>query len=205
MLEDSRLQTIHDTLQERLSWVRCAMESIYHRHNTSAILRSADSFGVMDVHLIPGNLKPSKGPSRGVKRWLKIHDHPTTADAIKAIKEEGYALWVADFQSPPISPDEIPLEKPVCLWFGAEFEGVSAEARAAADGVVTIPMRGFSQSLNVSVASAVILQTVCERARRIHGDKALLSPKVRQEIWETWKHREEIKRAEIRERSRPNS
>jgi tRNA (guanosine-2'-O-)-methyltransferase len=179
------------------------MESIYHRHNTSAILRSADSFGVMDVHLIPGKLTPSKGPSRGVKRWLNIHDHPNTAEAIKVIKDQGYALWVADFQNPPISPNEIPLDKPVCLWFGAEFEGVSPEARAAADGVVTIPMRGFSQSLNVSVASAVILQAVCERARTIHGDKALLSPDVRKEVWEIWRKREELKRAEIRKRSHP--
>lgn len=194
MTIDSRLEIIHNTLAQRLSWVRCAMESIHHRHNTSAILRSADSFGVMDIHLIPGKLRPSKGPSRGVKRWLNIHDHPTTAEAIQHIKSQGYALWVADFAAPPISPEEMPLESPVCIWFGAELEGVSPEARAAADGVVTIPMRGFSQSLNVSVASALILRTVCERARALHGDQALLTSEVRDALWEEWKMREEVKR-----------
>ena len=79
----------------------------------------------MDVHLIPGNLRPSKGPSRGVKRWLNIHDHPTATEAIHQIKAEGYALWVADFAAPPISPEDMPLNKPVCIWFGAELEGVS--------------------------------------------------------------------------------
>jgi len=194
MTIDGRLEIIQATLAQRLSWVRCAMESIHHRHNTSAILRSADSFGVMDVHLVPGKLQPSKGPSRGVKRWLNIHDHSTTKEAIEHIKSLGYSLWVADFSSPPISPEEMPLDSPVCIWFGAEFEGVSAEARAAADGVVTIPMRGFSQSLNVSVASALILRAVCERARELHGEQALLSPAVRDALWKQWREREEAKR-----------
>lgn len=192
----NRMNIIEQTLDQRLSWVRCAMESIYHRHNTSAILRSADSFGVMDIHLIPGKIEPSKGPSRGVKRWLNIHDHETTQEAIQSIKRAGYALWVADFDAPPISPEEMPLDRPVCIWFGAEHEGVSAEARAAADGVVTIPMRGFSQSLNVSVASALILRTVCERARTLHGDKALLERHIRDEIWNEWKFQEEKKERE---------
>ena len=202
MSQEERLETIRETLDLRLSWVRCAMESIYHRHNTSAILRSADAFGVMDVHLIPGNLKPSKGPSRGVKRWLTIHDHPTTEDAIHAIKQAGYALWVADFDAPPISPEQIPLDQPVCLWFGAELEGVSPVARAAADGVVTIPMRGFSQSLNVSVASALTMRTVCERARALHGPNALLSPKRREHLWTQWRARETNKRAALLSQNR---
>ena len=148
----------------------------------------------MDVHLVPGKLRPSKGPSRGVKRWLNIHDHPTAAEAIHQIKNQGYSLWVADFAVPPMSPEDMPLDKPVCIWFGAELEGVSLEARDAADGIVTIPMRGFSQSLNVSVASALILRTVCERARTVHGDRALLDPSVRDELWAEWKQREEVKR-----------
>ena len=96
--------------------------------------------------------------------------------------------------APPISPEDMPLDKPVCIWFGAELEGVSRDAREAADGVVTIPMRGFSQSLNVSVASALILRTVCERARQLHGDRALLDPAVRDRLWTEWKQREEVKR-----------
>jgi tRNA (guanosine-2'-O-)-methyltransferase len=172
------------------------MESIYHRHNTSAILRSADSFGIMDVHLTPGDIDPSRGPSRGVKRWLNLHDHPTTGDAIQAIKTAGYSLWVADFDAPPITPEEVPLDRPICLWFGAELEGVSPEARDAADGVVTLPMRGFSQSLNVSVASALILRTVCERARQLHGERALLKPEVRGALWAQWLQRESLARGQ---------
>ena len=197
MSADERLTFIRQALDQRLSWVRCAMESIYHQHNASAILRSADSFGVMDVHLIPGEFKPSKGPSRGVKRWLNLHRHATAVDAFESIKQSGYDIWVADFADPPIGPEAIPLDKPVCLWFGAELKGVSPQARQMADGVVTIPMRGFSQSLNVSVASAVVLQTVCERARALHGDRALLEPSVRETLWDQWKAREENKKAEI--------
>ena len=64
-------------------------------------------------------------------------------------------------------PEAIPVDRPVCLWFGAELVGVSDAARAAADGVVQLPMMGFAQSLNVSVAAALALRPVADAARRL--------------------------------------
>jgi tRNA (guanosine-2'-O-)-methyltransferase len=131
--------------------------------------------GIHDVHMVgPRPFTPSRGPSRGVYHWLRLHEHETPTHAIERIREDGYQIWVADFSEDPTSPDQIPVDKPICLWFGAELVGVSEEARAAADGVVTIPMRGFAQSLNISVAAALTLSSVAERARATHGSEALL-------------------------------
>lgn len=170
---------------DRLRHVRCAVEHTFHRHNASALLRSADAFGLLDVHLIGPRFEPSKGPASGAARWLRLHEHATAEQAIEALKAAGVALWVADLASPPVPPEEVPLDRPVCLWFGAELVGVSEVARAAADGVMTLPMMGMCQSLNLSVAAAASLYVVTRRARAL-GPQALLTPAEREALLAAW-------------------
>jgi tRNA (guanosine-2'-O-)-methyltransferase len=192
MPEHARAQRIAAAAAQRLKWVRCAAEHLYHRHNVSAVLRTCDAVGVHDVHLVgPPPFTPSRGPSRGVYHWLRMHEHATSAEAIARIKADGYALWIADFADPPVPPAQVPVDRPICLWFGAELVGVSEEARAAADGVVTLPMHGFAQSLNISVAAAVSLYSVAERARALHGDDALLDAEDREAILASWYQRDD--------------
>ena len=196
-----RLDRIVAAADGRLGWVRCAIEALYHRHNVSAVLRTCESLGLQHVHLVEGHFHPSKGTARGAERWLDLHEHATPTDAIAAIRAAGFAVWVADFADPPVPPEAVPIDRPVCLWFGAELVGVSPEARAAADGVVTIPMRGLAQSLNVSVAAAVCLRAVAERARAELGAGALLPPAERDALLAKWIGREERLKLAIAERS----
>jgi tRNA (guanosine-2'-O-)-methyltransferase len=189
-VEPIRRQRIETVLGQRIDSVRCAIEAVHHRHNVSAVLRSCDALGLSHVHLVEGHFTPSKGTTRGAERWLALHRHPSPTDAITAIRAAGFAIWVADFADPPVAPEQVPVDRPICLWFGAELVGVGPEARAAADGVVTIPMRGFAQSLNVSVAAAVTLRAVAERSRMILGDRALLSPEAAAVFREEWLARE---------------
>jgi len=206
MITEHRHTRMSTVLGQRIGWVRCAVESVHHRHNVSAILRSCDSVGVHHVHLVEGKVKGGSGASRGAERWLNLHHHDSSADAIQAIKSAGFALWIADLAEPPIAPEQVPvLDKPVCLWFGAEMVGVSEAARAAADGMVTIPMRGFSQSLNVSVAAALTLRPVAERARAQLGERALLPSTERAAIWSQWMARELAMRRRIADSTGPQS
>ncbi len=185
---DRRRTRIRQVLDQRLGWVRCALEAVYHRHNCSAILRTADALGIHTVHLVEGHFRPGRGAARGAERWLDLRWEPDALTAIAGIRAEGYAIWVADFAEDGVPPEEVPLEQPVCLWFGAELVGVSPAARAAADGVITLPMRGFAQSLNVSVAAALALRPVAERAR--NRDNALLTANTREATWAQWMARE---------------
>lgn len=186
-----RRQRIEDALGQRLGWVSCAIEAIYHRHNVSAVLRTADALGIHRVHLVEGKFTPAKGAARGAERWLDLRWDTDPRDTIAAIRAEGRQLWIADLADPPVAPEQIPLDRPVCLWFGAELSGVGPEARAAADGVVTIPMRGFAQSLNISVAAALAMRSVAERARAEHGDRALLPADQRERTLAEWLARDE--------------
>jgi len=202
MISEDRQRRMRQVLQQRLTWVHCAMEALYHRHNTSAVLRTCDAMGLHHVHLIDSGFKASKGPAKGAARWLSIRQHADPSAAIAALKERGVALWVADLGEDSRSPEDLPLDRPVCLWFGAELVGVCEEARAHADGVMTIPMYGFSQSLNVSVAAALAVRAVCERARQEIGPRGLLDPEEQQLILREWQERELALRAGIAARAR---
>lgn len=181
-----RIARLDAALADRLGTVRVAVEAVYHRHNTSAILRTCEAMGIHHVHLVDGHFKPSRGAARGTERWLQIHQHPTPEHAIAELKAAGFAIWIADLASPPVPPESVPVDRPVCLWFGAELIGVGPAAKAAADGVVTVPMRGLAQSLNVSVACALTVRPVAEHARVALGEKALLSDDERARIRAEW-------------------
>lgn len=190
MTTERRILRMQEVLHQRVRWVRCAVEAVYHRHNLSAILRTCDALGVHDVHIVGANFgSPSKGPARGAERWLSLREHQDPEAAITAIKADGYRIYVADLQGEPLLPEEIPLDQPVVLWFGAELVGVSKVAREAADGVLYLPMRGMAQSLNVSVAAALAMRPVVERARA-EGPHVWLTPERQREILEGWQARE---------------
>lgn len=142
------------------------------------------------MHLVEAHFTPAKGAARGAERWLDLHHHGSVVEGIEAVKASGCRVYVADFTDESVPPERVPLDRPVCLWFGAELLGVHPDAMAAADGVMHIPMRGLAQSLNVSVAAAIALHTVAERARTEHGEAAKLSVEERDAVWATWTARE---------------
>lgn len=201
MISERRRDRMEAVVDRRLSRVRCAVEAVHHRHNVSAILRTCDALGVHHVHLVGvRRLKVSPGAARGAERWLALHHHDDAEDAIAAIQGAGFRIHVADLEDDPVPPEEVPVDVPVCLWFGAEALGVSEVARAAAHGVVTLPMHGFAQSLNVSVAAALALRPVAEAARRL-GAPALLSTAERDRTLQRWIQREHALREGIALRS----
>ena len=192
LTNERRLERMRSVLDGRLQHVAVALEALYHRHNVSAVLRTADALGLHRVHLVEGHFKAVRGAARGAERWLELHHHSEPADAVRAIQASGYRVWCADFDENAVTPEQVPLDEPVCLWFGAELVGVSPEAREAADGIVMIPMHGFSQSLNVSVAAALTMRPVAERARLL-GAHAFLPEAEREALWAMWMEREEVR------------
>jgi tRNA (guanosine-2'-O-)-methyltransferase len=168
-----RLKICLDLMDARLPNITVLSEGVHRRHNISAILRSAEAFGVHEAHVVPG-LQASRGASKGAERWLALHHHPDVQAAHAHLAARGFRLYVADLADDALPPEQIPLDRPVALLVGAELTGVSDAARALADGVVSIPMVGVTRSLNVSAAASVVLHAVCRRARAagpvgVHG------------------------------------
>ena len=166
-LTDARRARFEAVLRERTHWVTAVTEDLYDPHNISAVLRSCDGFGLQTAHIIEVNnpYRVSPGVAKGASKWLDIERHQNTTDALRSLKSRGFAICCTTPHTDDTTPDDLPLDRPVALVFGSEGPGISNEARAEADYFVRIPMFGFTESYNISVAAALTLQTVTHRVR----------------------------------------
>ncbi len=196
-----RLARMQEVLSARLQSIVVVAEAVRRRHNVSAILRSAEAFGVQDVHLISNAFQPAPGAARGTERWIQINRHDTTTGCLELLKGQGFRIFVCDLDEHAYAPESVPVDAPVALVFGSELQGVSKEARELADGVVQVPMRGFAESLNVSVAAALTLRPVCERRRALVGDGDL-TVDAQRALLVDWIEREVRAKAHARKRHR---
>ena len=192
---ESRMRTV---LANRISGLRIVAEALHLRHNLSAILRSAEAFGVHDVHLIQPQRAKASSAARGAERWLNIHIHDSLEECVSVLRSEGYQLWVADIEEGAHTPHSIPIDKPIAVLMGTELTGVSKEARELADGCIYVPMLGFTQSLNVSVAAACIMHTLSYRMTNISPDR--LDEAHIEQMVDTWKERDENNKRNLRKK-----
>ncbi|MEC3966925.1 RNA methyltransferase [Flagellimonas halotolerans] len=166
-LTEERKQRFLDVLQQRTKHITVAVEDVYQLHNTSAIIRSCDVFGVQDVHVIEDRFgkRLDKNIAMGAEQWVDVHRYQTTTDCISKLKEDGYQIIATTpHNDSTILPDFFPAIKSA-IFFGTEKEGLSEEVMQQADGFLKIPMVGFSESLNVSVSAAIIIQQLAQKVR----------------------------------------
>lgn len=164
-ISNRRKERLKNTVSNRLNNLTIVAEGTHLRHNLSAIIRTAESFGVLTVHLISSQDQSKSGAAKGAERWVNLIIHKNTKQCFDLLRSEGYRIFVADFQSDSYTPDTVPINEPVAIVMGTELVGVSEKARAMSDGSIVIPMYGLTQSLNVSVASACLLQRISTRIR----------------------------------------
>lgn len=170
----ARQARVEQALGARLGSVVAVCEAVRRRHNVSAILRSCEAFGIHEVHLITGRADgggfvPATSAARGAERWVERRVFADIGASVADLRSRGFRILLADWQEGAFDPDTAPVDRPVAVVFGSELRGVSDEARALADGVVCVPMRGLTTSLNVSVSAALILRGLAERRRALVG------------------------------------
>jgi len=166
-LTDARKLRFAEVLGQRTNWVTAVTEDLFDPHNISAVLRSCDGFGIQSAHIIEVNnpYRVSPGVAKGAAKWLDIERHTDTTHALRDLKSRGFAICCTTPHTDDTTPEELPLDRPVALVFGSEGPGITDAARAEADHFVRIPMYGFTESFNISVAAALTLQTVTRRVR----------------------------------------
>lgn len=166
-LTEARKQRFAEVLAKRTQWVTAVTEDLFDPHNISAVLRSCDGFGIQSAHIIEVNnpYRLSPGVSKGAAKWLDIERHTDTVHALRDLKSRGYAICCTTPHTDDTTPEALPLDRPVALVFGSEGPGITDAARSEADHFVRIPMFGFTESFNISVAAALTLQTVTRRVR----------------------------------------
>ncbi len=188
LLTPRRVQRLLDVLNQRTLHIVVGMEAVDDGHNQAAILRSADAFGVQEIAVVVGQapFDPSKRVTQGAHKWLTIRKYPHVRAAMESLRQRGYRIWASRLDESAVSLEEVDLSQPAVFFFGNEHEGLSEEAIQHADGTFVIPMVGFVQSLNVSVAAAITLYHVTRRARRELGDAYFLPKEEKARLLRSW-------------------
>lgn len=168
---------MEEIVKNRTRHVTLLLEDIFQQHNASAIIRSAECFGVQDLHVIQDRFSFSvnTGVAMGSSKWISMYRYSNTPDAFKALKDQGYRIVATTPHAKASNLEDLPVDKKLALVFGTENVGLSAYAMEHADGYVKIPMYGFTESFNVSVSAALIMHHTTTRLRNSSYDWRLSS------------------------------
>ena len=183
LVTEARLAKLQRVAAQRSRHISVVLENVYQSRNASAVMRSADGLGLLDVHLIENEnaWSRNKGVAKGASQWLNLHRYLGTDDpriaCVNAIKAQGIKLVVTSPHAEGHTPENLPLDEPVALVMGTEFSGASDFMMEHADAYVEIPMQGFAESFNISVAAAIVMHRLRTRLEhssfdwRLHPDE----------------------------------
>jgi tRNA (guanosine-2'-O-)-methyltransferase len=160
LLLEERKARIDEVVAQRTRTLVVVLDRLEDAFNMAAVLRTCEGLGVQEVHVVKNPdfpFQPNAAVTQGCDKWLDIVKHETFAACREALKARGFQIWVSAVREGAVSLFEMEFGGKVALVFGNERHGVAKEAVEQADGVFWIPMRGFTRSLNISVAAAATL------------------------------------------------
>ena len=170
-ITEERKTTFERVLKHRTRHFTVVLEDIYQKHNTGAVVRSCDVFGLQDIHIIENKYKSylSNQVAKGAHKWLNFHYYNemeyNNQVCIDALREKDYQIIATTPHNDSCFLNDFDITKKSAFVMGVEKEGVSQDIMNQADGFLKIPMVGFTESLNISVAAAIILNDLTTRLR----------------------------------------
>ena len=166
-ITENRKSRIEEILKFRTKHFCVALEDVYQLHNTSAVMRSCEVFGIQDLHVIEERYgkKIDKEIAMGSEKWVDIHRYANHQSCIDQLKKKGYQIVATTPHTDANYLENFDIQKPSALFFGTEKNGLSDEVLQQADVYLKIPMVGFTESLNISVSAAIIIQNLTNRLR----------------------------------------
>lgn len=182
-----RYARIKEMLSSRQPDLTVCMEQVHKPHNISAVIRTADAVGVHQVHAVwpTSRMRTLVSSAAGSNSWVQVKTHRTIADAVSQLKTQGMQVLATNLSAKAVDFREVDYTRPTCILLGQEKTGITQEALALADQDIIIPMIGMVQSLNVSVASALILyeaQRQRQNAGMYQRDVAMLDDDEQQRL-----------------------
>jgi tRNA (guanosine-2'-O-)-methyltransferase len=165
----------------RTKYLTIALENIYQEHNASAVLRSCDCFGLQEMHVIEKGFQYSvqRDIALGAGRWVDLFNYNLgenpTDDCILNLQNRGYKIVATTPHTDAHTILDLPIDQPLAFFFGTERRGLSQEVIERSDYQVKIPMYGFTESFNISVSVAILLQTIRQRLEKSNLDWRLTS------------------------------
>jgi len=165
-----RYQKAIAVLNRRQTDLTVVMEHVHKPHNLAAVIRTCDAVGIPDIHAVTevSGFRMRQKAASGSGKWVNIRTHDHVSEALTQLRDRGHAIYCAHFSEKARDFRTIDYTQPMAIVMGSELKGVSEEAQEMADGEISIPMMGMVQSLNVSVAAALILYEA-QRQRLVAG------------------------------------
>ncbi|NMH26770.1 TrmH family RNA methyltransferase [Flavobacterium silvaticum] len=166
-LTENRKAKFHDILSRRTNHFTVAIEDVFQLHNTSAVMRSCEVFGIQQLHVIEEKYSKTidKEIAMGAEKWVDINRFGSISECISHLKSSGYRIVATTPHENDCLLENFDINQKSAFFFGTERNGLSQEVLNAADGFLKIPMVGFTESLNISVSAAIILQSLTSRLR----------------------------------------
>ena len=167
-----RRRNLFDTiLSKRTKHITVVLEDLFEKHNISAVARSCDIFGIQDLHIIENKYSSyvSNHVAKGAQKWIDFHNYNkeehNTQICIDKLRANGYQIIATTPHTDSCILEDFDVTKKTAFVFGVEKAGVSNLVINQADGLLKIPMVGFTESLNISVAAALILNSTTTKLR----------------------------------------
>lgn len=187
-ISEKRANLFEEILDQRTKHFAIALEDIFQPHNANAVIRSADCFGIQDIYTIEtiNTFEASRGVSKGAIKWVEITSIDNFEDAFATLKEKGYQIVATSPHTGDCNLEDFDVTKKSVFFFGAEKRGISEKTKAVADVFLKIPMQGFTESLNISVSAAIIMQRLTQKMRETPGLNWQLTEEERAYLYLEW-------------------
>lgn len=170
---ENRLDLLNKNIEDRTRYITIVLENIFQPQNASAVIRSCDCFGVQDLHVIENSNEYNLNPDvvMGASKWVDLYRYNekgnNTLDTINDLKQKGYRIVATTPHTNDILLPDFDLTKgKAAFFFGTELTGLSDIVMDNADEFVKIPMYGFTESFNISVSAALVLNHLATDLRR---------------------------------------
>jgi tRNA (guanosine-2'-O-)-methyltransferase len=173
---DERRKLFEAKIQERTQHLTILLENIFQGRNISASIRSADCFGIQDVHIIENDniFNDDSEVSMGAEKWITTkrynQNKHNSIEAIENLKSNGYQIIATTPHNADCDLYDLDITKKTALFFGAEVKGCSKETLSLADKRMKIPIYGFTESYNISVSVSLCLQHLTYKMRQSNMD-----------------------------------
>ena len=203
----NKKSAIEKALKDRTRFFTVVLEDIYKPHNASAVLRTCDCFGIQDVHVIEkvNQYKINPYVTRGASQWIDLHKYyskvnSSVIDCFSTLRANGYKIIGTSPAPGSLSIHDLDPKEKIALVFGNELDGISEEAKENADGLVHIPMMGFTESFNISVSASIFLYDLRKRAKEEGVENFFLTDEEKQELRMKW-YKSIVRRSDLHEKA----
>lgn len=166
-ITENRKLGFERVLKNRTNHFCVAVEDVFQLHNTSAVMRSCEVFGIQNLHVIDQNLGKTidKEIALGAEKWVDIKRHSNSISCVNDLRTKGYQIVATTPHTDAHFLEDFDITKPSAIFFGTERNGLSDEIMEQADTFIKIPMVGFTESLNISVSAAIIINAITTKLR----------------------------------------